>query len=92
MPIVKDTIGSDLKKKVSKMVNVPKKAHGYFKKITPKDTGNARRKTTLRKNTIKAGYNYASYLDKGHSKQAPRGMTTPTREFLNRLIKQILRK
>lgn len=92
MPLVRDTIGSDLNKKTSKLVNVPKQAHKFFRKITPKDTGTARRKTILRKNTIKAGYKYASYLDKGHSKQAPKGMTGPTRDFLNKLIKQILRK
>lgn len=92
MPIVRDTIGKDLSKKASKMVNVPKQAYKFWRNITPKDTGNAKRKTVLRKNTIKAGYKYASYLDKGHSKQAPQGMLKPTRAFLTRLLRQILRK
>lgn len=92
MPIVRDTIGKDLQKKTSKLVDVPKQAYKYWKRITPKDTGNAKKKTVLRKNTIKAGYPYASYLDDGHSKQAPNGMLKPTRDFINKLVSQILRK
>lgn len=51
--------------------------------------GNARRNTTLANRTIRANYAYAYRLDKMRgpgrsrwSKQAPRGMTEPTRQFI----------
>jgi len=63
-----------------------------FKRVTPIDTGNARRSTRKRGKTIHARYDYASYLDKGHSKQAPKGMSEPVTQFLNKLVKKIMRK
>lgn len=89
---MKNTIDPSLNKITSKLVNVPSKAHRHWVQITPKDTGNAKRSTSLQGNVIKAKYNYATQLDNGHSKQAPRGMVKPTKEFLDRLIKNILRK
>lgn len=51
--------------------------------------GNARRSTKMRGNTIQANYAYAYRLDKLRgpgrprwSKQAPRGMREPTRQFV----------
>jgi len=61
---------------------IPKEAYDYFKGITPRRTGNARRKTYLQGQTIKADYPYAQRLDKGWSKQAPEGMSQPTIEFI----------
>jgi hypothetical protein len=60
-----------------------------FKDITPKDTGNARRNTTLKGNEIQANYPYANRLNQGWSKQAPDGMTKATIEFIRRLIRRI---
>jgi hypothetical protein len=92
VPIRKDNITPSLNRIVKDMKQVPKRAYRFFKKITPIDTGNARRRTKLKGTTIHGAYHYASYLDNGHSKQAPRGMIQPTREYLNRIIKTIMRK
>lgn len=75
-----------------RLQKLPKQGFAYFRKITPKDTGNARRKTKLNKNTIEARYPYAQRLDEGWSKQAPRGMVEPTFEYLDRITKRIVRK
>ena len=71
---------------------VPREAHDFFVKGTPKRTGNARNKTRLQGNVINAGYNYADRLDKGYSRQAPKGMTAPTTSFITRLLRRIIRK
>ena len=92
MPKIKDTITTSLTRIQKKLVNVPAKAYKYWLGITPIRTGNARSKTKLRKNTIHAGYNYASYLDEGSSAQAPKGMSLPTRAYVDKLVKSILRK
>ena len=70
---------------------LPPRAYTYFKKITPIDTGNARSRTRLQGDTIKANYDYAKRLDEGWSKQAPDGMTQPTREFVERELKKIMK-
>jgi hypothetical protein len=53
--------------------------------------GNARRSTHKTQNGIEADYPYAERLDEGWSKQAPKGMTEPTIEFLNNEIQNILK-
>lgn len=76
-----------------KMDKLPKQAFLHWKKITPKKTGNAKRRTKLNKNVIDANYNYAVPLDQGRSKQAPRGMLEPTLKYIKTLLKRkILRK
>lgn len=65
-------------------------AYRYFRSITPKDTGNARRNTRQASNEIRAEYPYARRLDNGYSKQAPKGMVTPTIEYLRKYIKDQL--
>jgi hypothetical protein len=62
----------------------------YFKKVTPVDTGNARRSTSVQGNTVYAHYPYAKRLDQGYSKQAPKGMVQPTIDFLRQYVKQQL--
>jgi len=52
--------------------------HKFFRKETPKRTGNAQRNTRKRSMTISAEYPYASRLDSGWSKQAKGGMSDPT--------------
>lgn len=71
---------------------VPAKAYTNWVSITPKDTGNARRSTRLVGQTIRADYPYAKPLDTGWSKQAPKGMSKPTKEFVDKLIQRLLRK
>jgi hypothetical protein len=65
-----------------------KKAGAYFKRITPKDTGNARNKTKTKGTTIEANYGYAGRLDEGWSRQAPDGMSDPTIAQLTKIINQ----
>lgn len=70
---------------------IAKRAYTYFVKITPKDSGNARNKTTLSGNEIRASYPYAKRLDNGWSKQfGGQGMTKPTIEYIRKYIKKIL--
>lgn len=80
---------------------LPSDTHQQFVKTTPIDTGNARTKTKLVNNKrIEANYPYAGVLDKGRhmtnrgvrgSKQAPRGMTRPVREWMRNFIRKLLR-
>ncbi len=56
----------------------------YFHKITPKDTGNARRNTRLKPKEILADYAYAGRLDEGWSKQAPNGMSDPAIDYFEK--------
>jgi len=63
----------------------------HFVSVTPKRSGNARRSTDVRGNSIEANYNYANRLNEGYSKQAPTGMTDPTIDFIRRTVRKILR-
>jgi ABC-type Zn uptake system ZnuABC Zn-binding protein ZnuA len=93
MPITKNNIARDLSGIPKKLkTTIPQKAWKFFKDITPIDTGFARRRTKLRRTTIVADYHYASYLDNGHSKQAPQGMSEPTTRYLNNIVRKILRR
>lgn len=69
---------------------IPRKGHTYFVSVTPKDTGNAKNKTKLVQDTIKAEYPYATRLDRGYSKQAPQGMSKPTISYLQQLVRKII--
>lgn len=71
---------------------LPKEALDYFVDSTPIRTGNARRSTRLRGNTIDADYTYAERLDEGYSRQAPRGMSNPTEKFLQTRIDDLIGK
>ena len=71
---------------------VAPKGYKFFKSITPIRTGNARRRTRLQGQTIKGAYDYASRLDEGYSRQAPKGMSAPTIDFLQKLVKGIFRR
>lgn len=90
---ISDKITPSARQIQSQLSKLPAQAYNFFVKATPKDTGNARRKTTLKGNkTIEANYPYATRLDNGWSRQAPRGMTKPTLKFLKDRLRQILRK
>ena len=65
--------------------NVMPQAYKFFVAHTPIKTGNARSKTTFNNNEINANYPYAGGLDAGASRQAPIGMTQPTKEEIKRL-------
>jgi len=83
-------IAPKLNRKNKALRKVPSESYDYFKSITPIRSGNARRKTRLQGQTIKADYPYASRLDEGHSKQAPQGMSEPTIKFIKNLISDIM--
>jgi hypothetical protein len=80
----------DQAEKVAK--TLPKEALDYFVDSTPIRSGNARRSTRLRGNTIDADYNYAERLDEGYSRQSPKGMTGPTEKFLQKRIDDLIGK
>jgi len=69
---------------------IPRKGHTYFVSVTPKDTGNAKNRTKLVQDTIRADYPYATRLDRGYSKQAPQGMSKPTISYLQQLVRKII--
>ena len=91
--VTKNNITSTLQSIQRELTSVPLQAHQQMVQLTPKDKGNARNKTTLYSNSvIKAAYPYAKRLDEGYSKQAPRGMTKPLKEWLRRKLQLIMRK
>lgn len=91
--VVKNTMSPSLGKMVVKLDKLPNEAYQKFKQVTPIDTGNAKRRTRLQGSKIKANYPYAVRLDDGYSKQAPQGMWEPTRQHIERLLKnKIMRK
>lgn len=92
LKVVKNQITPSLKKKVAELNKVPKEAYDKFKATTPIKTGNARRRTRLQGEVIKADYQYATELDAGKSRQAPEGMTKPTERFITKRVKNIMRK
>ena len=69
-----------------------KQAYGVFVKNTPKRSGNARNKTGLTGNEIRANYPYAKRLDEGYSRQSPKGMVEPTVDFIEKAINKIIRE
>jgi len=87
-------ITPNLKKIQQDLNNLPSEVHKFFVSVTPKRTGNARSKTKLTNSNrkIQAQYPYAGRLDRGYSRQAPDGMSKPSKEFMRQRIKQILRK
>ena len=71
---------------------VAKKTYEYFVAVTPKQTGNARRKTKLAQqggnSVIQANYAYATQLDQGASSQAPQGMVQPAVRAMDKFFKE----
>ena len=74
-------------------------AYPVFVKNTPIDSGKARRQTEKHQDSIVANYEYAQVLEKGRgfrdgqlrgSNQAPKGMSTPTIDYLRQYIKRTL--
>lgn len=90
--IVRKTVSNieaHLQKLQAELPKIPAKAANKFTEATPIRTGNARRKTSLIGNDITANYPYATKLNEGASRQAREGMTTPTVDYIRRLIRNI---
>ena len=70
--------------------------HTYFKRVTPKKSGNARRNTIEKKRgadySIIGNYDYSERLDTGWSKQAKKGMTKPSLRYLEKQLAKHFRK
>lgn len=90
--IDKNTVVSNIKQLQNQLDKIPQEAYNFFVKSTPKDTGNARRSTKLKGDTIEARYPYATRLNEGWSKQAPDGMVKPTEEFIKQRLTKIIGK
>lgn len=71
---------------------VMKDGHKYFRNKTPIRTGNARSKTQRKNLTIQAKYPYAGRLDEGWSGQAPKGMSAPTEDYIDREVGAYIKK
>ena len=84
------------KKRMKKLDQVPnqlmRNAFTELKDKTPVRSGNARNKTKLRRNTIRSDYPYAGRLDEGWSKQAPKGFTEPTLEFMDKNVDKLIKR
>jgi len=97
---IKSNVPNMLNRIKQKLANLPQEAYKEFVSNTPVRSGNAKRSTRLKGNTIEANYAYAGVLDKGRhmtnrgmrgSNQAPRGMTKPTVDFLRKRVSQIVK-
>jgi len=77
-------------KRMDKLVKVPEitmdKSYTELRNETPIRSGNARNKTKKNRLKINSNYPYAGRLDEGWSKQAPKGFTEPTIDFMERFI------
>ena len=87
--ISKDTFSGLSKRITSELARIPKDAYPVFVSNTPIRTGNARNRTSLIGNTIRANYSYADRLDQGYSRQSPQGMVKPTVDFIVQRVKKI---
>lgn len=90
--LVFNNITPSINKIIRDLNDLPRDAFNFWLQTTPKQTGNARNKTRLAGQTIRADYPYAQVLDKGSSKQAPQGMSKPTEKFIRNEVKRRLRK
>jgi hypothetical protein len=89
---IQDRITGDITKLKRELGAVPKAAVTEYQKLTPIKSGNARRKTTLKGNSIQANYPYAQRLDEGYSKQAPKGMTKPWEQWLQKYLDKLMKR
>lgn len=83
LPIIKALNQIQIKLDANKIAD---EGASYMKSITPIDSGNARRNTFSRGDTIYAQYPYAKRLDEGWSKQNTKGLIDPTIKHLQDLI------
>ena len=88
---ITNNIAPSITRLQSELDKIPSQAYPYFKKTTPIKTGNARRNTNLKGNTISGDYDYVNKLNDGYSKQAPGGMTDPTISEIRRLVRKVLK-
>lgn len=87
------SVNRKISKQMRALEKLPEQGLDEFRKLTPIDTGNARRSTRLEnKNIIHADYDYAQRLDNNWSRQTKnQGIVNPFTKWLQRQIKQIAR-
>ena len=83
LPIIKALNDIQIKLDANKLAD---EGASFMKDITPIASGNAKRKTFSRGDTIYAEYPYAKRLDEGWSKQNTTGLIEPTIKHLEDLI------
>lgn len=86
-----DSYRKQMAELVERLDDLPRDAHAEFIKNTPKRSGNARRNTRLQDTKIVADYAYSQRLDEGYSRQAPRGMTEPTEQWIQKEVDRRLK-
>jgi len=90
--VTKNTASTSIIRLQLNLKNLPNEAYQEWRRNTPRASGNARDKTRLEGDTIAANYDYAQRLDKGYSKKSPRGMLKPTLAYIERLIREYIKK
>ena len=87
---------SKFNKRMSKLLELPQDAMDdtfpFYKNKTPVRSGNARNKTKKNRLKINSNYPYAGRLDEGWSKQAPKGFTSPSIDFLENTVNKLASK
>jgi hypothetical protein len=89
---ISDTMSMSLSRVAQRLTTLPREAYRVWVQETPVRSGNARRRTQLRGDTIDANYPYARRLDEGYSSQSPQGMSRPTERFVRNRLRTMLRK
>lgn len=89
--VTRDTVTPLLQRQVRQLQQLPRGAYATWQANTPVRSGNARRRTRLTGDTIRANYGYAVPLDSGTSRQAPAGMFAPTLTWVQQQIRKIFR-
>ena len=92
LKLVNNSVTPSLKRIANALNKLPAEAHKVFKDETPIKTGNAKRRTRLQGEVIKADYKYATELDAGKSRQAPEGMSKPTEQYITKRVQAIMRR
>lgn len=88
---IQDKITDDLARIKRQLPQIARQGLAEYRRLTPIQSGNARRKTTANANSIQANYAYAGRLDQGYSKQAPKGMTEPFELWLEKHVDKIVK-
>lgn len=77
-------------KRMKKLEELPHltmdKSFNTYRNTTPIRSGNARNKTKQNKLKFRSNYPYAGRLDEGWSKQAPKGFSDPTIDYIEEFI------
>lgn len=78
-------IMKDLHKQSAEFIEtIMKDVKDVAKQNTPVDTGRAQRGWRSKGNDVLNNVEYITYLEDGHSKQAPNGIASPTIKEINR--------